>query len=309
MHISIVIATYNGEKYLAETIKSVQAQGYPSWELLIVDDGSTDSSAAIADAFAAQDTRIHVLRQANAGAAAARLHGCRAACPASEAFVILDHDDVWKPHTLQTLVKALEQYSEAVGAHGLWDIIDEESRPAFSVDYESGYNQRYYAHEGRLRAATNEEPTVFAMMLGWCPIKTPGVGIVRRAAMEKALSQGVFEEGMLDWDLWLYVTRYGCLAFVPQVLLSYRIHSGSMMAQKNTRMAIQQSRRRLWNSPYNTPEQKRLIRSSYRALEWYHISHKLSVAVRDLRRGALLSTLKQIIYTRSHFVFLMKGRP
>ena len=77
--VSIITPCYNGEKYIRETIDSVLAQTYPDWEMIIVDDGSKDSSAAIVSEYAEKDPRIKLIQQANAGSAAARNNGIRRA--------------------------------------------------------------------------------------------------------------------------------------------------------------------------------------------------------------------------------------
>src|SRR5205823_6163014 len=75
MRVSVVIPTYNGERFLSQTIESVLAQTISDWELIIVDDESLDSSLAIARAYANRDARIRVACQANAGVGAARNRG------------------------------------------------------------------------------------------------------------------------------------------------------------------------------------------------------------------------------------------
>ena len=65
--VSIITPCYNGEKYIRETIDSVIAQTYPDWEMIIVDDGSKDNSAAIVREYADKDPRIQLIQQANAG--------------------------------------------------------------------------------------------------------------------------------------------------------------------------------------------------------------------------------------------------
>src|SRR5690606_30834089 len=69
---SVVMPLYNHERYVVEAVRSVQAQHHPHWELIICDDGSTDRSGTIADELAADDARITVIHQPNAGLPAAR---------------------------------------------------------------------------------------------------------------------------------------------------------------------------------------------------------------------------------------------
>ena len=70
--VSVLIPVYNGEPYLAQALRSVVAQTFTDWELIVVDDGSTDSSLAIARGFAAADSRVHVIEARHAGEVAAR---------------------------------------------------------------------------------------------------------------------------------------------------------------------------------------------------------------------------------------------
>ncbi len=97
--VSIITPCYNGEKYLAETIESVLSQTYREWEMLIVDDGSMDSSAKIAEEYTGKDSRIKVIRQENAGSAAARNQGIKR-CK-GQYIALLDADDIWLPTFLE----------------------------------------------------------------------------------------------------------------------------------------------------------------------------------------------------------------
>lgn len=97
--VSVITPCYNGEKYLAETVRSVLGQTYAHWEMYIVDDGSTDGSARIAEEFAAGDSRVHLIRQANAGSASARNAGIRRA--QGRYIALLDADDLWEPAFLE----------------------------------------------------------------------------------------------------------------------------------------------------------------------------------------------------------------
>ena len=71
--VSIITPCYNGARYLADTIESVLGQTYARWEMIIVDDGSTDETPRIAEAYAARDKRLQLIRQQNAGTARARI--------------------------------------------------------------------------------------------------------------------------------------------------------------------------------------------------------------------------------------------
>lgn len=103
--ISVVIPVFNAEKYLEECIRSLQAQTYPEWEAILVDDGSTDHSLEQCRHFSQQDTRIRVLHSENAGVSAARNLGIEAARGSYLAFI--DADDTVAPTYLSTLFHLL----------------------------------------------------------------------------------------------------------------------------------------------------------------------------------------------------------
>jgi len=112
--VSVIMAAYNVAPYIAEAVESVQAQTMPDWELVIVDDGSTDCSGDIARSYAARDGRILVLHQSNRGLSAARNHALRRSC--GEYIAILDSDDILQP---EYLAEQLAQFA----AHADADVI------------------------------------------------------------------------------------------------------------------------------------------------------------------------------------------
>ena len=98
--VSIIMPAYNCERFIAEAIQSVQAQTYANWELIIVDDCSTDQTRTIIEKFALEDKRIIFLKnEINSGAAASRNKAVEAASGRYMAF--LDGDDVWMPEKLE----------------------------------------------------------------------------------------------------------------------------------------------------------------------------------------------------------------
>jgi glycosyltransferase involved in cell wall biosynthesis len=105
--VSVVVAFYNAEPFLAEAIESVVAQCSADWELLLVDDGSTDRSPAIAHGFERADRRMSYVTAAstNRGTAATRNIGLRLA--RGELIAPLDGDDVWFPEKLEEQVTLL----------------------------------------------------------------------------------------------------------------------------------------------------------------------------------------------------------
>ena len=115
--VSIITPLYNAERFLALTIDSVLAQTYPDWEMIIINDGSTDSSLLIAESYAKKDSRIQVFSQKNAGSAAARNNGIRRAT--GRYIALLDSDDLWEPLFLESQLRLMKEKQTALvyGAH------------------------------------------------------------------------------------------------------------------------------------------------------------------------------------------------
>jgi glycosyltransferase involved in cell wall biosynthesis len=101
--ISVIIPVYNAEKYLARCVESILAQTHRELEAILVDDGSSDGSGALCDAFAARDPRVRVIHKANGGVSAARNDGIEAA--RGEFLAFCDNDDFYAPGMLARLLE------------------------------------------------------------------------------------------------------------------------------------------------------------------------------------------------------------
>lgn len=111
--VSIIVPVYNAENYLELSINSVLSQSYLYWELILVNDGSTDRSASICDKYALNDYRISVYHTANHGVTAARKFG--ADCATGEWICFLDADDILPRNSLQTMVEKSGDCDVVVG--------------------------------------------------------------------------------------------------------------------------------------------------------------------------------------------------
>lgn len=123
--VSIVTPCYNGERYIAETIESVLGQTYAHWEMIVVDDGSSDRTAQIAEGYAQRDGRIRLLRQRNAGTASARNAALREA--KGRYICLLDADDLWDRTFLERQLAFLRE-KNAVCVCSAYRRIDEADR-------------------------------------------------------------------------------------------------------------------------------------------------------------------------------------
>jgi glycosyltransferase involved in cell wall biosynthesis len=128
--VSVVVPAYNAFATIDETLRSIRSQSHEQLEIIVVDDGSTDDTVVVAQQHAAQDPRIRIIRQDNAGVAAARNRGWQGARADFIAFV--DADDLWAPANIERQLQALIAGGEKTGLVYSWfTVIDAESRTLF----------------------------------------------------------------------------------------------------------------------------------------------------------------------------------
>ena len=108
--VSIIITTYNGARYIAETIESVCNQSWQNWELIIIDDGSEDNTCEIITAI--KDERIHLYKAGRIGING-RIKNIGLNKVSGELIAFIDHDDLWHPSKLEKQIAALQEYPEA----------------------------------------------------------------------------------------------------------------------------------------------------------------------------------------------------
>lgn len=123
--ISIITPMYNGEKYVSQTIESVISQTYPNWEMVIVDDGSKDNSPQIVESYSQKDRRIRLIRQSNAGSAAARNNALRHANGRYICF--LDADDLLDCQFLEKQLNFLKNKNAGI-VYASYRRVNEENK-------------------------------------------------------------------------------------------------------------------------------------------------------------------------------------
>lgn len=140
--VSIIMPTYNCAKFIGRTLDSAKAQTYKNWELIIVDDCSTDNTKEIVEEYMKDDERIkyHVLGE-NSGAAVARTEAMKLAQGSYMAF--LDSDDIWMPEKLERQIKWMEENGYAFSCTA-YEQIDEDDKPlgrVIKTIKKTGYNR------------------------------------------------------------------------------------------------------------------------------------------------------------------------
>ena len=205
--ITAIIPTYNRAHYLGIAIKSVLEQTFDNFELIVVDDGSSDNTRELVEEFS--DQRIRYVYQKNRGISAAMNTGIRAARGCYVAR--LDSDDMWLPDMLETLAKVLDAHPKIGLAYGKAQAMNKDGEPFSQI---------------RAYAGLYPEDSLRSMLCGDCICNI--AILVRRSCFEKA---GLFDESLLvneDWDMWLRVALHYPFAFVDQVLARYRYHDGNI---------------------------------------------------------------------------------
>ncbi len=131
--VSVVVPIYNVERYLGACLDSIAGQTFRDLEVVLVDDGSTDSSPAIAESYAARDDRFRLIRQPNGGLGNARNTGTDHATGEYLAFV--DSDDVLAPNAYELLAGALDRTGSDFATGNIWRLIEGETKQAYFISH------------------------------------------------------------------------------------------------------------------------------------------------------------------------------
>jgi glycosyltransferase involved in cell wall biosynthesis len=180
--ISIIIPTYNRAKYVTRAIAAIQSQAFTAWELIIVDDGSSDGTAEVLPAIAAVDGRIQYIRQANAGVSVARNVGMAAMHPDSRYIMFHDDDDWLTEDALERLNALAAAFPEAPAVTGLPLHCDDNGFSTETLETCYGAKRIAVGVSGLAEKVPFGAPETFASMVIWCGIATPALALIRRDA-------------------------------------------------------------------------------------------------------------------------------
>ncbi len=199
--VSVVIPAYNSMAYLPETITSVLNQTYTDFEVVVVNDGSTDNTKEWVSQI--DDSRIRLISQENRGLAGARNRGIEESQGKYLAFI--DADDLWSPTKLAEQVKILDNHPE-IGVVCTWvTYVDEQGNSTGRIVQ----NQ----HEGHIWHKLTESNL----------LECGSVAMVRQECFDRC---GVFDRNLgsfvEDWDMWLRIAKYYQFKVVKKPLVSYR---------------------------------------------------------------------------------------
>lgn len=218
--VSVILPVYNGAAFLSQAIESILLQTHRKLELIIVNDGSTDRSGAIADDYAKADPRVRVIHQENGGEAAAANAGYAAARFALAAR--LDHDDVALPERLALQVAFMAKHDDIAVLGGAMRFIDSEGRPT----------------GGKATCPLTPEDCHAALAHSTVPpICNPTV-MMRKAALDKVGGYRLQFTNACDFDLWLRMDELFKFANLPDTLVDYRRHDTNMTFRQRFNQAL-----------------------------------------------------------------------
>jgi glycosyltransferase involved in cell wall biosynthesis len=308
--VAVVIAAYNSERFIDETLRSLTGQNFGEWVCKVVDDGSTDSTADRVEAFAGADRRISLLRSDHSGVSAARNLGLFSIDPDIPHVLFLDSDDTLLTDALETLVESLGRRPDAVGAYGLAERTNLEGQPLPGKEHsEMQRRRRVFSGPFRTRLLEPSEDSTFESLAVYGNIWPPGVALVRAP---QARSVNGFLEGLPfleDWDFFLRLARLGPFVHVDRQVAWYRRGPSEVTgpAVSEYCKSVAAVRSHVWDSPQTTAAQRRILRKAHRrqhaslvkqALESLHRPPPSSPAFGFAGRGLVLAAYAALVAVR-----------
>lgn len=207
--VSVIIPAYNAERTILETIGSVQQQSFSNFEMIVINDGSSDRTEELLHSVT--DERLRIFSYENGGVCVARNRGISHAT--GEFIAFLDADDLWTPDKLEAQLAALQQHPEAGVAYSWTYFMDEQGKSLSAGE------------------TTFFEGNVYAQLLVNNFLASGSNPLIRFQAIE---STGDFDSAFphcADWDYWLRLAARWHFVVVPKHQILYRQSSGAMSSK------------------------------------------------------------------------------
>lgn len=206
---SIIIPAYNAKKYIEETVQSVLNQSYTNWELLIIDDGSTDNTIEIIEALAKTDSRINYITKKNSGVSDSRNKGLSIA--KGEFISFLDADDIWNKENLKEKINFIVENNIDV-AYSDCEKIDANSNSLKNI----------------LTGSESPELSDILLLKGNY-ITAPSGIVLKKSVLDKI---GGFDTNLsnnADQELWIRILSNNFkIKLIKKTLWKYRVHDNNM---------------------------------------------------------------------------------
>jgi glycosyltransferase involved in cell wall biosynthesis len=251
--VSVIIPTYNRAKYLVEAVNSVLAQTFSDYEIIVVDDGSTDNTREVLQPLMS-DTRIHYVYQENRGESAARNHGIYLA--AGKYIAFLDSDDLFTPTKLEKQTAYLNTHPEVAFVHSCFVRFDDQ-------DADLGYRDT-----SRITGEVYPD-----LLLDWSVLIPPSCVMLRAEILKHV---GGFDEELRwgpDLDMWRRITKAYPVGVVPKALTKMRTHAGNVSGDKVA--AVASFRRYLDKAFEDDPNLDNLFKRRVLAKMYSNMGHNI----------------------------------
>jgi len=275
--VSVIVPTFNRAHFLAETLQSVITQSFSDFEIMVIDDGSTDNTAEIVSVFP-----VRYFCQNNQGAPAARNKGFE--LTESEYIVFLDSDDSLLPHALEKGVEILDQHAKAGFSYGQAYLMDQGGRIF-------GLRKPRSPRASGLRSGLDE---IRELVYG-CRIPSPTVMVRRSSLEEVGVYDPSFNTGSQDFDLWVRLAKKYSVGYIAEPLAKYRVHSNTISGIRR-REEVEQSNSRILDSIFSGldigPTFSKQRASAYSYLHFRMAMGAYSDQDMQAARRYLLKTLK-----------------
>lgn len=211
--VSVVMPVYNAGRFLSDAINSICDQSFRDWEMICVDDGSTDDSGQVLDCFAERDVRIRVVHQSNTGIVGALNRGCELV--RGPLICRMDSDDVALPNRMEKQLAFLRSSPSCVAVGGSILEIDVDGDPLCCSQLATSHaeieNNLLHRRTGLFHPTT----------------------MIRTEAFRAVGGYRTKYQWVEDHDLWLRLAQRGQLANLNEVLLCYRQHASSVCWQRS----------------------------------------------------------------------------
>jgi len=255
--VSVVIPAYNGSEWIAETLESVLAQDFSDFEVIVVDDGSKDDTAAVVAGFG---KRVRYYRKSNGGQGSARNLGIRAAKGEYIAFV--DQDDLWMKEKLRLQVDLLIRTGK------YWAYSD-----AITFDSKSGKNLYRLSKKNR-----QYEGDILGPLFLSCFIPSP-TPVIHRSVFEAV---GYFDESEYlrnreDWDMWLRIASKYHIGLISHPLAYYRAHATSIQGGEDPLIGLLGSLEVVEKTVAQVPERLMPLKNRSIASRYIIIGHMIAL--------------------------------
>ncbi len=267
--VSIIIPVYNGEKYLSETLDSIIGQIFTDWEIVAVNDGSTDNSHTILQEYKSKlGSKMKIIDQENSGVSVAR----NVAIDNSEGryFAFIDSDDVWLPEKLEKQIAILDDNPDVALVYSdLLDLVRENT------------NTRKQILNKKLHRGHIFEPLFY---FNFIPLSSV---VVKKEIIEKYGNFDAHYKIIQDYDLLLRIAEDNVIDYVDESLLLYRIHENNISGnvERKERENLELIQKWLQRKPYLANSfsfNMKLVQVDYNIIRYYLWKKEYTAASRKI---------------------------